>query len=36
VERTRDRADDKQGVGQLEERVGSALEAPVELVSEGV
>jgi hypothetical protein len=36
VDRRRDRAGGgEQGVGQFEERVGSALEAPVERVSEG-
>ena len=36
MDRRRDRAGGgEQGVGQLEERVGSALEAPVERVSEG-
>jgi hypothetical protein len=34
VERRRNRAVGEQGVGQLEERVGSPLEAPVERVSE--
>jgi hypothetical protein len=35
VDRRRNRAGAKQGVGQLEERVGSPLEAPVKRVSEG-
>jgi hypothetical protein len=36
VDRRRNRAGGgKQGVGQLEERIGSVLEAPVERVSEG-
>jgi hypothetical protein len=36
VHRRRNRAGGEQGVGQLEERVGSTTEAPVERVSEGV
>jgi len=35
VDRRRNRACGKQGVGQLEERVGSAVEASVERVPEG-
>jgi hypothetical protein len=35
VDRRRNRAGGEQGVGQLEERVGSAVEAPVERASEG-
>src|SRR5215204_1210793 len=34
VDRRRNRAGGKQGVGQLEERVGSAVETPVERLSE--